>query len=159
MPRSFVRATVCTAVAILFLGILAIAADSNVGSWKMNPAKSKYEPGPAPKSQTLKIDAVGADGVKFTSDTVPADGKPIHFEFQAKYDGKDVPVKGNPDFDTLAYKRIDDNTVEATTKRNGKVVGTGRVVVSNDGKTRTLTQTGTDAKGQKIHNVIVYERQ
>jgi len=148
------------AVAVLAFTAAAVAADSNIGTWKMNPAKSKYSPASlTPKSQTLKIEASGPDGVKFTSDGIAADGKPTHFEFQGKYDGKDVPVKGNPDFDTLAYKRIDDNTVEATTKLKGKVTGTGRAVVSKDGKTRTLTQTGTTALGQKINNVIVYERQ
>jgi hypothetical protein len=78
---------------------------------------------------------------------------------QAKYDGKFVPFKGNPDADMLAYKRIDANTVEATTQLNGKVMGTSRIVVSADGKTRTLTQTGKNAKGQDVHNTVVYEKQ
>jgi hypothetical protein len=144
---------------VLAMGISAIAADSNIGTWKMNAAKSKFDPGPAPKSQTLKIEAWGADGVKYTADGMDADGKPSHWEMQAKYDGKFVPFKGNPDADMLAYKRIDANTVEATTQMNGKVMGTSRIVVSADGKTRTLTQTGKNAKGQDIHNTIVYEKQ
>ena len=83
------------------------------------------------------------------------DRKPSHWELQAKYDGKFAPFKGNPDADMLAYKRIDANTVEATTQLNGKPAGTTKVVVSADGKTRTLTQTGKNAKGQTVHNVVV----
>ena len=144
---------------VLAMGISAIAADSNIGTWKMNAAKSKFDPGPAPKSQTLKIEAWGADGVKYTADGTDGEGKPSHWEMQAKYDGKFVPFKGNPDADMLAYKRIDANTVEATTQLNGKVMGTSRIVVSADGKTRTLTQTGKNAKGQDVHNTVVYEKQ
>ena len=143
------------AIALVWFGVTLNAADNNIGTWMLNVPKSKFDPGPAPKSATLKIEAWGEDGVKFTSDGVDAEGKPTHFEFQAKYDGKDVAVKGNPDFDMLAYKRVDANTLEATTKRAGKVTGTGKVVVSKDGKTRTVTQTGTNAKGQKINNVNV----
>ena len=135
------------------------AADSNIGTWKLNLAKSKYDPGPAPKSQTLKIEAWGTDGVKYSSDGVDADGKPVHAEFQAKYDGKFVPFKGNPDADMLSYKRIDANTIESTTTLKGKPAAITRAVVSADGKTRTLTQTGKNAKGQDVHNVLVYEKQ
>jgi hypothetical protein len=146
-------------VSCLALGAAVLAQDSNIGTWKLNVAKSKFSPDPAPKSQTLKIAPWGSDGVTFTSDGIDAEGKPTHFEFQAKYDGKDMPVKGSPDFDTLAYKRIDANTIEATAKLKGKVVGTSRIVVSADGKTRTLNQTGTNAKGEKVNNTIVYEKQ
>ena len=146
-------------VSVLVLGVTVMAADSNVGTWKLNLAKSKFNPGPAPKSQTLKIEAWGADGVKYTADGVDADGKPTHWELQAKYDGKFAPFKGNPDADMLAYKRIDANTVEATTQLNGKPAGKTKVVVSADGKTRTLTQTGKNAKGQTVNNVLVYDKQ
>jgi hypothetical protein len=140
-------------------GLVLVAADSNVGTWNLNTAKSKFSPGPAPKSETLKIEAAGADGVKFTSDGTGADGKPAHYEFQAKYDGKPVAVKGNPDFDMLSYKRIDANTVEATTTLAGKPTGTAKITVSADGKTRTVMQTGTNAAGQKVNNLRVYDKQ
>jgi len=143
----------------LALVVTASAADNNIGTWKLNPAKSKYSPGPAPRSQTLKIEAWGEDGVKYTSDGVNADGTPTHTEFQAKYDGKDYPFKGNPDADTIAYTRIDSNTCEAVTKLKGKVNIHARVIVSKDGKTRTLTQKGTDSRGRDVNNVIVYDRQ
>ena len=159
MTRRFFSAFAVVVVSMLVLGTAVMAADSNIGTWKLNPAKSKFSPGPAPKSQTLKIEAWGADGVKFTADGVGADGKPSHWEFQAKYDGKFVPFKGNPDADMLAYKRIDANTIESTTQFKGKPAVSGTAVVSADGKTRTLTQTGKNAKGQTVNNVVVYDKQ
>lgn len=159
MTRKSPQSLLLIAIALVSFGAALYAADNNIGTWKLNVAKSKYDPGPAPKSATLKIEAWGEDGVKFSSDGMDAEGKPTHFDFQAKYDGKDVVVKGNPDFDMLAYKRVDANTLEVTTKRAGKVAGTGKVTVSKDGKTRTVTQMGTNAKGEKINNVMVYDKQ
>jgi len=153
MTSAFVLATVFA------VGTVMMAADSNVGVWKLNIAKSKFDPGPVPTSQGLKIEAWGADGVNYSSDGMDAAGKPTHWEFQAKYDEKFVPFKGNPDADMISYKRIDANTIESTTQLNGKVTGHSRAVVSADGKTRTLTQTGKNAKGQDIHNVLVFEKQ
>jgi len=146
-------------ISVLALTAVVFAADNNVGTWKLNLAKSKYSPGPAPKSQTLKIEAWGEDGVKYTADGVGADGKPTHAEFQAKYDGKDYAFKGNPDADTLAYKRIDANTLEATLKMKGKPTITAKAMVSKDGKTRTVTQMGKNAQGQSIDITSVYEKQ
>jgi hypothetical protein len=153
------RSGILVGILVLALGAVTLAADSNLGTWKLNLAKSKYSPGPAPKSQTLKIEAWGTDGVQYASDGMDQDGKPTHAEFQAKYDGKFVAFKGNPDADMIAYKRIDANTVEATTQWKGTVTGHTRVVVSPDGKTRTLTQTGKNAKGQDMNNLLVYEKQ
>jgi hypothetical protein len=99
------------------------------------------------------------EGVKYVSDGVGADGKPTHAEFQAKYDGKGYPFKGNPDADVLSYKRIDANTLEATTTLKGKNTTAIQVVVSSDGKTRTVTQTGTNAQGQATKISSVYEKQ
>ncbi len=146
-------------IPLLTLSVVAFGADNNVGTWKLNLSKSKYSPGPAPKSQTLKIEAWGDDGVKYTADGTSADDKPTHAEFEAKYDGKDYPFKGNPDADSISYKRIDANTVEATTKLKGKAAITAKVTVSPDGKTRTVTQTGKDAQGRDVNNVSVYDKQ
>lgn len=146
-------------ISVLALTAVVIAADNNVGTWKLDVAKSKYSPSPAPKNQTLKIEVWGNDGVKYTADGVGADGKPTHAEFQAKYDGKDYPFKGNPDADMLSYKRIDANTVEATTTLNGKSTIVAKVVVSPDGRTRTVTQKGTNAQGQALNVTSVYDRQ
>ena len=159
MKRRFAFVFALVVISVMALTTVVIAADNNVGTWKLNLAKSKYRPGPAPKSQTLKIEAWGDDGLKYVADGVGADGKPTHAEFQAKYDGKDYPFKGNPDADMLSYKRIDANTLEATTTLKGKNTTAIKVVVSADGKTRTVTQTGTNAQGQALHITSVYERQ
>jgi len=147
------------AAAFLAFGVAVFAGDPNIGTWKLNPAKSKFSPGPAPKSQTLTIEAWGDDGVRYVAEGVDGTGKPMHWEFQAKYDGKEYPFKGNPDADHITYKRTDPFHVEAVTTLKGKPAGSTKVSVSKDGKTRTLTQTGKNAQGQTINNVVVYEKQ
>lgn len=132
-------------------------ADRQSGTWKMDPAKSKYSPGPAPKSVTLKI-VSDADNIKLTSDGIDAAGNPTHVEFTAKYDGKDYPITGVPNGDTIAVSRIDENTVESSVKKGGEVVMTVRSVVSKDGKTRTQTFRGKDAQGKEVNNVVVYRK-
>jgi hypothetical protein len=136
----------------------AAPTSPHVGTWTLNVAKSTYSPGPAPKSQTLTIEAWGEDGLTYASDGVGADDKPTHTEFQAKFDGMDYEFKGNPDVDTLSYKKIDENTLEVTLKRKGTAAITGTVVVSADGKTRTVTQNGKDAQGRDLKIVSVYEK-
>ena len=144
---------------LLALGSVAFAADASFGTWKLNVAKSTWSPGPAAKSQIAKVEAWGEDGVKYSSDLVGADGKSTRMEFQAKFDGKDVPFTGNPDADVIALKRIDGNTIESVSKLKGKVTLTVRGVVSSDGKSRTLTQTGKNAQGAEVKNVLLFERQ
>jgi hypothetical protein len=155
--RFFLTSTV-TLVAVLAFTVVASGADSNVGTWKLNLDKSKYSPGPAPKSATLTIEAHDG-GIKYTADGENAQGSPIHVEFTAKYDGKDNPATGSPEYNSIALKRIDANTTESTTKKDGKVMVTSRTVISNDGKTRTLTSKGKNAAGQDGNNVVVYDRQ
>ena len=128
-------------------------------TWKLNVAKSKYSPGPAPKSATTKIEAAGA-GTKVIADQVAADGTTRHWEVTANYDGKDNPVTGNnPDADMVARTRVNANTVQAVNKKGGKVTTTQTSTVSADGKTRTVTTKGVNAAGQTVNNVAVYERQ
>ena len=155
--RRFLTSTAILVVALAYT-IAASAADSGVGTWKLNLAKSKYSPGPAPKSATLTIEAHDG-GIKYTSHGENAEGSPIHIEFTAKYDGQDNPVTGSPDFNSIALKRIDAQTIEATIKKDGMVMGTSRTVISHDGKTRTLTSKGKNAAGQDVSNVVVYDRQ
>src|SRR5262249_4762897 len=112
------------------------------GTWKLNPAKSTYSPGPAPKSQVAKIEAVDG-GMKVVSDRVESDGKTTHFEWTAKFDGKDYPVKGDPGRDAVSVKRMGDDTLEITNKKEGKVTGTIRAVYAHDGKSRVETASGT----------------
>ena len=142
----------------LALNVSAAAADQQSGTWKLNPAKSTYIPGPAPKSITVKIDS-DADNIKLTSDGIDAAGNPTHVEYTAKYDGKDYPITGVPNADTVAVKRIDVSTVQSTIKKADQVVMTVTSVLSKDGKTRTSTFKGKDAQGADVNNVVVYDKQ
>jgi hypothetical protein len=140
----------------------AVRAQSNplVGTWKLNLTKSKYDPGPAPKSLTRTVEAQG-DGVKYTFAGVAADGTPIAYGFSVQFDEKDSPVTGSmPNgADTISARRIDANHYVATQKKGGKVVGTSKVAVSKDGKVTTVDLTGTSASGAKAHDVQVYDKQ
>jgi hypothetical protein len=156
--RPFTLLAIILAVAVLMLSASAQAADNQVGTWKLDVAKSKYSPGPAPKEGTLKIEAE-ADGLKFTIDGIDAEGKAVHMEFSPKYDGKDYPTTGMPGADSISLKKINDNTIETVTKKAGETVMTTKSVVSKNGKTRTTTQKGKNAKGQDVNNVVVYNRQ
>lgn len=133
-------------------------SDPFVGTWVLSLAKSKFSPGPAPKTQTA-IYAVAGAGLSVTATGTGGDGKPIATSYSAHFDGKDYPVTGSSDYDMTSWKRVNSHTISLTRKKAGKVVQTGRIVVSKDGKTRTVTVNGTNAKGQKIHNVSVYEKQ
>ncbi len=144
--------------ALVLSSSVALAADNWLGTWNLDLAKSKYSPGPAPKSLTLKFEAT-ASGIKFTGDGVGADGKPAHSMFLSKFDGKDVPYEGNPDADMASPMRIDDNSYSNTWKKGGKATVTAKVIVSADGKTMTITQTGSNAKGEAVNHSIVYNRQ
>ena len=153
-------------VNIMILGVAAgsfLLAQGNpfVGTWKLNVAKSKYSPGPAPKSTTRTVEAQGS-GEKVTNEGTAADGSHISYSYTLTYDGKDSPVSGTgpaSGFDSINLKRIDANTTEGTTKKAGKVLTTTRAVVSKDGKVLTITAKGTNAKGQALSNVLVYDKQ
>jgi hypothetical protein len=142
----------------LVLNVSAAPADEHSGTWKMNPAKSNYSPGPAPKSITVKI-ASDADNMKLTSDGIDAAGKPTHVEYTAKFDGKDYPITGIPTADTVALERLDASTIRSTTKKGDQVVMTVTSVISKDGKTRTATFKGKNAEGLDVNNVVVYDKQ
>ncbi len=144
-------------VAALSGAAIAQTPDPVIGAWKINLAKSKYSPGPAPKSLTLTYTAAG-QGVKVVVDGVGGDGSKTHFEYTANYDGKDYPVTGNPDADTAALKRVSATTVEIANKKGGKPTTASTRVLSADGKTLTVTTMGTDAQGQKVNNVQVFEK-
>ena len=155
MSTTFVTTLLLVALAV---NISAAVADKQSGTWKMNPAKSTYSPGPAPKSITVKIDS-DADNIKLTSDGIDAAGNPTHVEYTAKYDGKDYPITGVPNADTVAVKQINANTVQSTVKKADQVVMTVTSVLSKDGKTRTSTFKGKDAQGLDVNNVVVYDKQ
>jgi len=133
------------------------APDPQLGTWVLNLAKSTFKPGPPPRSQTRTFESTDR-GVKYTLDGIDANGKPTHVEYIANFDGKDYPLTGAPDSDTIALKRIDAYTLDVTLKKNGKVVFTGKRMISKDGKTATVTNKGINAEGQPIDNVLVFDK-
>ena len=149
-----------TTLLLVALALVATpaAADQHSGTWKMNPAKSKYSPGPAPTSTTLKVEA-DENGIKVDVEGTNADGTPLRVQYDAKFDGKDYPVTGVPYADTVSVKRIDASTIESTMKKGGQVVMTVTSKVSKDGKTRTSTFKGKDAQAHDVLNIVVSDKQ
>jgi hypothetical protein len=133
------------------------ASDPQMGTWKLNEAKSKFAAGTAKNSKVV-YKAAG-DSVKVTVDGTDADGKPAHNVWTGKFDGKDYAVSGDPSSDMRSYNKVDDRTLNLTVKKGGKVVTTGKIVVSADGKSRTIATSGTNAKGKKFKNSAVYDKQ
>ena len=161
MTSRLARVTIILAVGVLTVAVLATAQskDPFVGTWRLNVAKSKYSPGPVPKSVTSTYEAAG-QGYKVSVKNEPPSGPVQQYSYTSNLDGKDAPMTGNnPNADMIAVKRIDAHTLETVNKKGGKVTTTQKNVVSADGKTRTVTTTGTDAQGQKINNVGVFEKQ
>ena len=155
--KKLVACAIAMLITALTLTVTTAAADQLSGTWKMNPEKSKYSPGPAPKDLTVvvesdennyKLDASGTDG----------DGKPMHVQYSAKFDSKDYPGTGIANVDAVSIKRIAD-TIETLQKKDGRVVMTITTKVSKDGKTRTSTWHGKNAEGKDVHNVVVFDKQ
>jgi hypothetical protein len=146
------------AATLAFFAGAAFAADTAVGTWNLNLAKSTFSPGPAPKSQTRTY-AESAQGITLTVKTTAADGKESTETLTYKEDGKPYPASGVPDFDMVSITRVDAFTVHSAQTKAGAVIGTGVRTVSKDGKTLTFKQKGTRADGTKYHNVSVYDRQ
>ncbi len=133
--------------------------DPRLGTWELNLAKSAFSPGPPPQSQTLTFQAAGPHFIVLLQG-IDAHGKPISPDssnLAINFDGRDHATP-NVDFDTSAWKRINDHTYQATRKKGGKVVLTSINVVSNDGRTMTITTTGVNAEGQQVNDVRVYDK-
>ena len=156
------RSTAVAGVLVLVAAVAVVVGQTNnpqVGTWKMNIAKSKFSTGTGFKSATSNIEAVGG-GVKHTIDSVYADGTSRRYDYTTTYDGKDVSVNGNsPWGDTVALSHVDANTTRTVYKNHGKVTVIQTSVVSSDGKTRTVTTKGANPLGQSVDNVSVYDRQ
>ena len=154
-----------SATALALVGVflmIAVAVGQSMaleGTWRANLAKSKYDPGPPPKVPgTIKWERAPG-GWRFTTDAVDAKGQKTHTETLEKDDGSEAPVQGATNPTTRACKRIDDRTYEDRDTVNGKATITRRLVIAPDGKTLTVTMTGTNAEGQKVNNVVLYEKQ
>jgi hypothetical protein len=148
--------TIALTLATLFVAVTVCfaAGDVNLGTWKLNEAKSKIAAGNG-KNVTVVYAAAG-DSVKVTVDGMDGSGKPAHNEWTGKFDGKDYAVTGDPENDMRSYKRVNDHTLSLVDKKGGKVTITGTVVVSADGKSRTVT---TTSAGSKTSSTQVYDKQ
>lgn len=153
--RSGIAVVVCAVFSALVVS--AQASDPAIGTWTLNAAKSKFNPGPAPKSITVTFETAG-QGIHVVADAVDAKGATAHTEYTGNYDGKDYPLSGVPIADQVSLKRIDARTTQRSDKKAGKVVQTYVRKVSADGKTMTVTQKGTDADGKPVNNTVVFDK-
>src|SRR5262245_18737063 len=156
--EKIVRAVVFGGALVAALSTVAAAQGPvpGLGSWKLNVAKSKFSPGPPPKSTTVTFTAAG-QGVKAVIDGVGPTG-PIHWEYTADFDGKPHPVTGNPDGDMVVAKRVNATTIETTYTLKGKQTTVNTRVIAADGKSMTVTSKGTNAQGQKVDNMQTFEK-
>ena len=154
------KAKVILLTLALCLGATAVvfAKDNpHMGTWKLNEAKSKIAPGAA-KNHTVVYEAAG-DDVKVTVDGTDGDGNATHNEWTGKFDGKFYPVTGDPTSDERSYRRANARTLILTGRKGGKITLNGRISVTANGKTRTVTTSGTDVKGKKFRTVAVYDKE
>ena len=129
------------------------------GTWKLNESKSKLTSGTGKNTKVVYNGRRIRDKVAVTADGVDAEGKPVHREWKGKFDGKDYEVTGDPNADMRSYTKVNDQTLNMTVKKGGKVMATGRIAVSADGKSRVVTVNGTTAKGKKFTNTVVYDKE
>jgi hypothetical protein len=150
-------------VAVALLGFASagnlLAQNPVLGKWKLNVAKSNYNPGPAPKSMTRTVESAG-DQVKYTFAGVAADGSPVSYTFTVAFDGKDHPITGHAPAgaDAISVKQSGPGSSEATLKKSGQPVLISKVKVSADGKVTTIIQTSAPGAGS-VNNTLVYEKQ
>lgn len=150
------KAIALTISLVFVSAAIGFQGNPNMGTWKLNEAKSKFA-GKA-RNHTVVYEAAG-DQVKVIVDGVDESGGTVHNEWTGKFDGKEYPVTGDANADSRAYRMVDKHTLGITGMKGGKQTMSGRIVVSPDGKTRTVTTTTTDATGKKVTNVAVYDKQ
>jgi hypothetical protein len=150
------RSAVVAAALSLAAAAACFAASPQMGTWKLNEAKSKLVPGMG-KSMTV-VYSEQKDKIKVTVDGVDNAGKATHTVWVGRFDGKAYPTKGNGAWNSAAYKVVNDRTNEITTMKDGKTVWTGKITVAADGKSRTVTMSGTGADGKKFKGKAVYDK-
>jgi hypothetical protein len=155
-PMIKTRIAVMTVALSLAMTVASLATNPQMGTWKLNEAKSKLHPGMG-KNTTVTYTEQG-DKIKVTVDGMDKDGKPTHSVWVGKWDGKAYPAKGNLSWNSAAYKVVNDRTNYITTMKDGKVMWTGRITVATDGKSRTVAITGTDEAGKKFTAKAVYDK-
>jgi hypothetical protein len=149
------------ALSLFASGVLVAQQESPfVGTWKLNPAKSKFTGTQPIKSQT-RTEVAQGDGFKVTYEGIAADGSPISYSYTTNLDGKDSPYSGREPngADTVAVTRVDANLRTAIQKKAGKTLYATRGVVSKDGKELTITSKGINAQGQPLSVTRVWDKQ
>jgi hypothetical protein len=150
--------TLALTLALCFAGAAtSLAQSAQMGTWKINEAKSKAPAGYM--KNTTVVYTMDGDNIKVTTDGIDGSGKPFQTSWTGKFDGKDYPLTGDPVADSRMYTQVDSHTLALTNKKAGKVVTTGRIVVSHDGKSRTLNTAGTDTAGKKVTSLSIYDKQ
>ena len=128
------------------------------GTWHLNVAKSKFIPGPPYRTQT-RIYERHDQGVRATIKTTYSDGHSADVEYTAEYDSLEYPVTGSPEYDSIKLRKVDNFTSEAVLGHAGRVFATARRIISEDGKTMTITYQTVPSTGSQINNVMVYDKQ
>src|SRR5579859_1980958 len=138
----------------------AFGADHSLGTWKLNPEKSKYSPGPLPVKSLTAVREAADNGVKVTTTGERSDGTAINTTYTAKFDGSPASLSGQgAPYDTVSLKQVNANTFTYETKNSAtKYHANGRLTVSADGKTLTTKAKGTDAEGKPISVTLVYDK-
>jgi|SRR5450631_2289836 len=150
--------TIAASLVLCFAGaVVCLAANANLGSWKLDESKSTFSPG-APKSTMVVYEAAG-DSIKVTIDGVGFDGNPTHTEWTGKFDGKDYPVTGDSNQSARAYTKVNAHTLKFKIKSGDTTILSGTIVTAADGKTRTVTASGTTVAGAKISYTAAYDKQ
>jgi hypothetical protein len=138
-------------------GAACFAANPQMGTWKLNEAKSKITPGTG--KNTMVVYEAAGDKVKVTVNGIDAKGKATRSQWTGKFDGKDYPVIGDSTSDARSYKQRDDRNAEFNVMNHGRLIGSGRIMVSAAGKSRTVVTSGTDRDGKAFKNIAVYDKQ
>lgn len=146
-------AAVFLAASALFAADLPLA-----GTWKLNRAKSKFSVGQLPKSLVITIEAL-PNGLRYTSQSVTSEDRQLGMTYEAKFDGRDYPIRDNERYDAVAWTRVDARTYLAVTKKNGQTVGSTKYSVAADGKTFTRTGTAQREGGEPNKYSELFERQ
>jgi hypothetical protein len=156
-----IAATIAVTIAAMAPGSATTSAyaqnDPRIGTWKLNLAKSKYTPGPAPAAETRSYTPQGG-AMQVSIDSVDVKGRHVALHYTASDDGKDYPLTGIPTADAIAIRRVDARTFDVDTKKDGKIIGTTRTAISTDGKVLTLLSKTTGPAGQAINNLAIYDR-
>ena len=152
------RKTLLTASLWLTAAAIVCAANPHIGTWKLNESKSKFAEG-STKNQTVTYTEGEGGMINVTVDGTDKDGKAVHWTVQCKFDGKPYKVEGNPNVDTMTYKKVDEHTNKITGMKDGKTTMSGTITVSKDGKSRVVDTSVTGADGKKVTDKAHYDKE